>query len=152
MKKLLGFIFILTACHQKKEPGKDLSQQAIGEIISADTAMSNLATRIGFFQALSAYAEDSVIIPRVNRFPLRTKSEADSVWASRPVIKELTWKPITAHASVSGDMGYSFGYASYVGKDTTTYTNYCTIWKKQKDGSWKFVYDAGNDIPKPPGW
>lgn len=151
MKRYFVAVFILSAaCSQKKEA--DLSKLAQQEIMSADTAMSNLATQIGFFQALLNYAEDSMIIPRPGKLPMMTKAEATAAWADRPPIKELTWKPILVKAAKSGDFGYSFGYSIYKGTDTTTHTNYCTIWRKQKDGSWKFVYDAGNDTPKPPGY
>ncbi len=127
----------------------DESKQAIKEFIEADIAMSNLATKEGFFKALLTYAEDSVIIPREGKLPLMNKLEAEKSWAEKPIIKEITWKPLRAEASKSGDMGYSFGFSTYQGKDTTTYTNYCTIWHKQKDGSWKFVYDGGNNTPSP---
>lgn len=147
MKKIIIGLIIFSSCtHSQKE---DLSMQASKEIMDADIAMSNLATKDGFYKALLAYAEDSVIIPREGRLPMMSKAEANANWAEKPVIKELTWKPIKARASSSGDMGFSFGYATYQGKDTITYTNYCTIWHKQKDGSWKFVYDGGNNIPKP---
>ena len=147
---LAATLFILFSCSTKKD--SDRSSEAAKEIFSADTAMSNLATQIGFYKALLAYADDSVIIPREGKLPMLGKYEVDTNWAQKSVIKELTWKPTLVKAAKSGDFGYSFGYSIYKGTDTTTYTNYCTIWRKQKDGSWKFVYDAGNDIPKPPNW
>ena len=127
----------------------DDRKQAVKEIIDADIAMSNLATKEGFFKALLTYAEDSVIIPREGKLPILNKLEAQETWANKPIIKEITWKPIRAEASKSGDMGYSFGFSKYQGNDTTTYTNYCTIWRKQKDGLWKFVFDGGNNTPSP---
>ena len=146
--KILPFIlFVFCSCVQVKP---DLSHQAISEITDADIAMSNLAVEQGFFKALLTYAEDSLIIPRVDKLPIKSKHEAEITWADKPIIKEITWKPFKVEASTSGDMGYSFGFSTYKGKDTITYTNYCTIWHKQKDGSWKFVYDAGNNTPKPP--
>jgi ketosteroid isomerase-like protein len=139
-------LIIFSSCTQKQP---DLSKQAADEITQADIAMSDLATKEGFFKALLSYAEDSVIIPREGKLPLMSKNEATSTWAEKPIIKELTWKPIKTVASESGDMGYSFGFSTYHGKDTITYTNYCTIWHKQKDGSWKFVFDGGNNTPAP---
>jgi hypothetical protein len=29
------------------------------------------------------------------------------------------------------------------------YGNYMSVWKKQDDGSWKFVLDGGNTTPPP---
>jgi ketosteroid isomerase-like protein len=54
-----------------------------------------------------------------------------------------------AEASISGDMGYTFGNWKFTKKDRVMYGNYSTIWKKQVNGSWKFVCDGGNITPKP---
>lgn len=149
MKKTITILSLIICEIISCTTQKDESKQVVKEIIDADIAMSNLATKEGFFKALLTYAEDSVIIPREGKLPLLNKSEAQETWANRPIIKEITWKPIRVEASKSGDMGYSFGFSTYQGKDTTTYTNYCTIWRKQKDGSWKFVFDGGNNTPSP---
>jgi ketosteroid isomerase-like protein len=150
MRILMLAAIIISSCNTaNQEVQTDTAKQAAEQIWSADTAMSNLATKEGFYQALLKYADDSVIVPREGKLPMIGKAEVAKGWSERPMIKELTWKPIRAEAAQSGEIGYSFGYAIYQGKDTTTYTNYCTVWKKQKDGSWKFVYDAGNNIPVP---
>lgn len=146
MRKIIIAAILFTSCNAEQH---DDSKQAAAQIKTADLAMSELATKEGFHQALLKYADDSLIIPREGKLPMIGKSEVAKEWAAKGILKELTWKPIRAEASQSGEMGYSFGYAIYKAKDTTTYTNYCTIWKKQKDGSWKFVYDAGNNIPAP---
>ena len=146
MKKLIIAIVLFSSCSiQQHSAAKNAAQ----EIKDADIAMSNLATQVGFYRALLTYAEDSVIIPRQGKLPMMSKKEAETTWADRPVIKELTWEPIRVTVSENGDMGYSFGFSTYKGKDTVTYTNYCTIWRKQKDGSWKFVFDGGNNTPAP---
>jgi ketosteroid isomerase-like protein len=147
MKKIIGALLIFCSC--SRQPATDTSEQAAREIRDADIAMSNLAAKEGFFKALLTYAEDSMIIPREGKLPLMTKAEATTSWADKPVITEISWKPIKVKASKNGEMGYSFGFSTYRGKDTVTYTNYCTIWHKQNDGSWKFVYDGGNNTPKP---
>lgn len=146
MKKIIIAAILFSSCNAKQH---DISKQAAEQIKSADLAMSDLATKEGFYQALLKYADDSLIIPRAGSLPMIGKMEVEKGWAEKPMLKELIWKPLRAEAAQSGEMGYSFGYAIYKGTDTTTYTNYCTIWKKQKDGSWKFVYDAGNSIPAP---
>ncbi len=146
MRKIIFALVLFSAC---KTATRDLSKQSEREIRNADIAMSDLAAKEGFFTALLAYAEDSVIIPREGKLPLLSKAEAIASWAGKPVIKEISWAPVRVVASESGEMGYSFGYSLYKGKDTTTYTSYTTIWHKQKDGSWKFVLDGGNSIPNP---
>jgi ketosteroid isomerase-like protein len=64
----------------------------------------------------------------------------------------LTWEPLKADAS--GDLGYTFGNwarksKTAAGSDTTVYGNYVSIWKRQADGSWKYVFDSGNGTPGP---
>ena len=58
---------------------------------------------------------------------------------------QLTWKPSYVSASESGDMGYTYGEYDFSGvRAGTTLTDhgiFHTVWKKQKDGSWKFVLD-----------
>ena len=146
MKYIIIVAFVFFSFSQRKD---DLKKKAIEEITAADIAMSNLATKVGFYKALLVYAEDSVKIMRQGKLPIMSKSEAELNWTDKPVIKELTWRPVRVDASENGDMGYSFGYSTYQGKDTVTFTNYCTIWRRQKDGSWKFVFDGGNNIPSP---
>jgi ketosteroid isomerase-like protein len=61
----------------------------------------------------------------------------------------LTWEPLYADISVSGDLGYTYGlFASHTktGK-LLGRGKYVTIWKKQRDGTWKYVLDGGNEGP-----
>jgi ketosteroid isomerase-like protein len=59
----------------------------------------------------------------------------------------LTWEPLYADISRSGDMGYTYGlYKSFIKADSSVSRGkYVTIWKKQPDGSWKYVLDGGNE-------
>jgi len=50
---------------------------------------------------------------------------------------KLTWEPVTSGAH--GDLGFTLGTAAF-DQDKLTY---CTIWKRQKDGSWKVLFDIG---------
>jgi uncharacterized protein (TIGR02246 family) len=58
----------------------------------------------------------------------------------------ISWEPISAEVSESGDMGYLLEKSKIVMKDSTgkekimTFKG-VTIWKKQKDGSWKNAID-----------
>jgi ketosteroid isomerase-like protein len=146
MNKIIGALILFASCNTH-HPGTGNS--AVEEITKTDLAMSDMATKDGFFKALLHYAEDGVTIPREGKLPLMSKLEATAAWADKPVITELTWKPVKVEISAGGDMGYTFGFSSYKTKDTTAYTTYCTIWRKQKDGSWKFIFDGGNSIPNP---
>ena len=59
----------------------------------------------------------------------------------------LSWEPIFADVSRAGDLGYTTGPWEFRpnGADDkpVAFGQYFTIWKKQNDGSWKFVLDRG---------
>ena len=66
-----------------------------------------------------------------------------------PVLK---WEPLKAEVAASGDLGYTFGRYETIALDSlenkvVSYGTYVSVWKKQDDGSWKFVIDAGNSLP-----
>jgi ketosteroid isomerase-like protein len=69
---------------------------------------------------------------------------------------QLTWTPTDAQMSPSGDMGYTWGHFEGRSKDSNgnpvlTSGRYMTIWRKEADGSWKVVLDAGANEPAAAG-
>jgi len=77
-----------------------------------------------------------------------------STWS--PKAYQLTWTPTDALMGPSGDMGYTWGHFEGHSKDAngnpvTTSGRYMTIWRKQADGSWKVVLDAGANEPAAAG-
>jgi ketosteroid isomerase-like protein len=65
---------------------------------------------------------------------------------------QLTWTPTDAAMGPSGDMGYTWGHFEGHSKDAngnpvTTSGRYMSIWRKQADGNWKVVLDAGSNEP-----
>lgn len=69
---------------------------------------------------------------------------------------QLTWTPTDAMMGPSGDMGYTWGHYEGHSKDAngnpiTTTGRYITMWRKEADGSWKVVLDAGSNEPPSSG-
>jgi ketosteroid isomerase-like protein len=103
---------------------------------------------------MSHYAEDAVELP--NGAAMLLGKEAISKTMGFLDVKDnhLTWTPVGADMSASGDLGYTYGTYEFrskdkAGKPTIEHGKYTTIWKKQKDGSWKVVLDMGNADPTP---
>ena len=70
---------------------------------------------------------------------------------SKPNTALLTWYPSFSRISSAGDMGFNMGPWEWrkTKSDTVAYTGYfCTVWKRQKDDSWKFLIDFGNQTNK----
>ena len=69
-------------------------------------------------------------------------------WTERPPRPGvLSWKPIFADVSRTGDLGYTTGPWEFRPNSSNdkpvAFGQYFTIWKKQSDGSWKAVLDRG---------
>ena len=61
----------------------------------------------------------------------------------------LTWTPRLAQVAASGDLGFTIGVATVRRGEQLSHSKYLTIWKRQPDGSWRYVADGGNDAPAP---
>src|SRR5438045_2054175 len=68
---------------------------------------------------------------------------------------DLIWEPTFAAIARSADFGYTTGPAKWKAnkKDEKFlgYGQFVSIWKKQKDGSWKVALDCGIENPEPSG-
>jgi ketosteroid isomerase-like protein len=67
----------------------------------------------------------------------------------------LRWYPVTAEAARSGDLGYTTGESvrrvrAPDGKLMESHGRYVTIWRRQKDRSWKVELDIGSSGPPKP--
>ena len=73
-----------------------------------------------------------------------------------PKVYQLTWTPTDAVLGPSGDIGYTWGHfegssRDAAGNPVVTSGRYITIWRKQADGNWKVVLDAGANEPASAG-
>ena len=103
---------------------------------------------------MSYYAEDAVELPNGADMIQGKESIAKGMSFLDQKDNHLTWTPVYADMAASGDLGYTFGTYEFRSKDkdgkpTVEYGKYASVWKKQKDGSWKVVMDMGNASPSP---
>jgi ketosteroid isomerase-like protein len=67
----------------------------------------------------------------------------------------LAWQPSFAGMSASGDMGFTTGpwesKPDRTDPKPSAYGHFVTVWKKQTDGSWKWVVDLGISHPQSGG-
>ncbi|MGB7267494.1 MAG: nuclear transport factor 2 family protein [Terracidiphilus sp.] len=69
---------------------------------------------------------------------------------------QLTWTPTDGMMGPSGDMGYTWGHYEGRSRDANgnpvlTSGRYITMWRKEPNGSWKVVLDAGANEPPAAG-
>jgi ketosteroid isomerase-like protein len=129
-------------------PGKDGAEtlkQLEGEFMKA-------AAEHGSQGYMSYYAEDAVEVPNGEDLISGEVNIAQTMGFLDDKNNHLTWTPVGADMSSSGDLGYTYGTYEFrsLGKDgkpAVSHGKYTSIWKKQKDGSWKVVLDMGNSSP-----
>lgn len=128
-------------------------EAAKAELMSVDTEFSQTAQEIGVGEAFARYADaDAVMLPADANAV--TGRAAVRRFAELPAGTSLVWKPNKADVAASGDLGYTLGTYEVRGKSAdgrsyTRYGKYCSVWKRQKDGSWKWVVDIGTPSPPP---
>lgn len=93
--------------------------------------------------------DDAILISRGG--PRRVHDVFDASALPDPTAPTLVWWPNWAGIARSGDLGFTTGGVELGGRRTG---HYFTIWKRQSDGGWKWVYDGGTgasaaDVPGP---
>ena len=148
---LLGFLsFIILSGSINFADENDSGSEK--ELIKTDKEFSEKSIKDGISEAFISYADKDVILMRDKQFPIFGIKELKEYYSNiKKGNAKLEWSPVKAEISKSGELGYTFGNWIYSTKNSkdTVYGNYVTIWKKQKDGSWKFVLDGGNTTPSP---
>ncbi|MDB5200086.1 MAG: hypothetical protein JWO92_2049 [Chitinophagaceae bacterium] len=115
------------------------------EIIKTDKEFSKASSTQGMKKAFIEYMDDDGVLLRPNHPPIIGANAIEYLTEQDDSTYTLTWVPSSAQVAASGDLGYSYGIYNLELQDTTLQGTYVSIWKKQKDGKWKFVLDTGNE-------
>ena len=114
------------------------------EIIKTDREFSKLSSSQGMKKAFIEYMDDDGVLLRQDHPPIVGANAIEYLTEQNDSSYTLTWEPSSAQVAASGDLGYSYGIYNLQLQDTTIQGTYVSIWKKHKDGKWKFVLDTGN--------
>jgi ketosteroid isomerase-like protein len=138
---LLAFVFLI-ACSQRVDKEK-LKQ----EVYQAEKEFEKMCADKGIAEAFYFFASDSAVIKRQND-TLIIGRESIRDYYNKPVYKKaaVSWTPDFIDVSDCGDLSYTFG--KYLWKvwddkgDTTEYRGvFHTVWKRESDGIWNYVWD-----------
>jgi ketosteroid isomerase-like protein len=145
---------MLTAAAAFASAAEQGSAKDRADLMRTDAGFSDAAQKIGIAAAFVKYADPGATMLPANENAVTGADGIRRQFADLPPGTTLTWKPNKAEAAASGDLGYTLG--SYVlkskdkdGAPITRYGKYCSVWKKQPDGSWKWVVDVGTPSPQP---
>lgn len=141
--KLASFCIILFFLFVKNT----FSQTSNGEVsslVAAENYFEGIAKEKGIRKALITVSDDETIIFRpgpVKALNYFEKQKADD--------SQLSWHPILAKISRSGDWGFTTGPYQYRSDENLTYGDYVSVWKMNNKGVWKLAIDMGISHKKP---
>ena len=149
MKTLICKITIIIsltfyACNVEKQNSN--SEYLKNEILNIEKEFENTVRVEGMAAAFIHFADEAAVLNRNNKLIKGRKEIAD--YFSKQSLKDikLEWTPDFIDVSNSGDLAYTYGsftFEAITEKGDTISSNgiFHTVWKKQEDGSWKYVWD-----------
>ena len=143
MKYTTILIFLLVmACNPA--PDTEAIKQ---EIIETEKAFEERCSSMGLAEGFSYYAADDAVVKRAEDSLIVGKKAIHDFYDKPGFGKlKLSWAPDQVDVSSSGDLAWAYGkYTAQVTDSTGAVTEhggfYMTVWRKQADGSWRFVWD-----------
>ena len=130
------------------------AQTPLQEMVKTEQAFSKMAEEKNTRDAFMAFIADDGLLFRPGAVNGKKWMIEHPVPPSdkKPL---LAWQPNFAGMSASGDMGFTTGPWEFKPdiKDAKPagYGHFVTVWKKQADGSWKWVVDIGISHPESGG-
>ena len=138
------FYLLMMACNSQ-EPQVKIEKWK-NEIRTVEQEFNDMAQREGLAKAFEFFAASDGVIKRDNRIIQGKNAIAE--WYRRDMRpnETLTWTPTFVTVSQSGDLGYTYGdfvftYPDSLGQEKQTTGIFHTVWRKQADGTWRFVWD-----------
>ena len=145
MFRVVTVFFAMLAVLRAETPAESVRVMVEAERKFYQTGQEK-GTRAAFLEFL---ADDGIVF---RPGPVNGKE----AWSKRPATGlDLVWEPAFAVMARSADFGYDTGPAKWRANKTdpkfSGYGYFISVWKKQKDGSWKVALDCGGETPEPAG-
>ena len=121
----------------------------VEEIRAAENAFCQAVKERGFKEAFLEFAAEEAVLKRGDQLikgKAAIASFYDNAFAGMKAEVSLTWSPSFVEVSDDGTLGYTYGDFVYArtdenGKVSESKGVFHTVWKRQSDGSWKYVWD-----------
>jgi ketosteroid isomerase-like protein len=122
-------------------------EKAKTEIRQAEKDFDKMAAEKGIAEAFWFYADSNAVIKRNNDSIIHGKENIKGFYSNHFYNSaSVKWSPDFIDVSADGSMGYTYGKYLWQSKDSAGRAIefrgiFHTVWKKQTDGSWKYVWD-----------
>jgi ketosteroid isomerase-like protein len=137
-------VAILVAACATSAPGTRVASSA-APVIAAERAFARHSIEIGTNSAFRNFTAPNGQVPRASGI---VDAPAEYANATDPGPGNLFWWPAYAGISRSGDLGFTTGPFSGDAARTPV-GQYFTVWRRQPDGSWKWLFDGGPSVADP---
>ncbi len=123
--------------------GTPEARAALDEVLACERSMNNLALEHGMREAYLAYLAEDALCFRTG--PVRERP----IQEQRPRVWPVTfrWSTELADVSAAGDLALTFGpvhiYKNEPGGARLGCEHGLSLWRREPDGSWRQVFDAG---------
>jgi ketosteroid isomerase-like protein len=142
---ILLFLVLIcsTSCITKTKSKLELE----AEVFKAEDDFKNLSQTKGISAAFYTFADENAVIKRENDTLIRGKENIKKYYSNPKFEKaSVTWEPDFVEVSKDGEMAFTYGKFIWTVKDSLGNKKdfkglFHTVWKRQKDGSWKYVWD-----------
>lgn len=116
------------------------------EIFEVEAAFAAMAKKEGIGNAFAFYAADSAVLLRSKQLIKGRKEIAKAYMALNSDSITLNWSPDFIDVAASGDLAYTYGryvlsQMDSTGNITSDTGIFHTVWKRQSNGEWRFVWD-----------
>jgi ketosteroid isomerase-like protein len=136
---ILSLLAFAAACSSETR-----TQPDIAPVVAAERAFAAEAGRRGWVEAFEAHSTSDAIVLQAG--PVNAHQSLAGIDPANRGDTSLTWGPEFAGISMGGDFGFTTG--PYNGGDAA-FGQYFTVWRRQADGSWKWIYDGGTNQTTP---
>lgn len=143
--KLFIVLILLNGCTPKAET-KNKAYVKL-QIVKAEKEFEKVVRQKGLAEGFYQFADSNAVIKRENDTLIIGRDNIKTYYSNpKYQNKTVTWSPEDVKISDAGDMASTYGKYVWTSKEESgkilvSKGVFHTVWKRQKDGSWKYIWD-----------
>jgi ketosteroid isomerase-like protein len=144
---LIATISLMIACNEAHTHDNPDTETVKKQIVQAEKDFEKMAKEKSIAEAFWQYADSNAVIKRGNDSLINGRDNIRHYYAQDFYkTAEVSWAPDFVDISPDGNMAWTYGKYTWAIKDSsgkaTEYKGvFHTVWKRQQDGNWKYVWD-----------
>jgi len=139
---IIIFVFLIYGCNRLVD-----REELKKEVYNAEKAFEAMTAEKGIAEAFGYFAAEDAVIKRGNDSIISGKEGIRNYYNRANLTRAtVNWTPGFVDVSADGTMAWTYGKFVWkvIGAEGDTLVSvgiFHTVWKRQADGSWKYVWD-----------